>query len=203
MPAARPEVSSFATRTASSRPSTSAIVTVATRSGSLAHSCPSGASSGTRAVDRPAHLEARRREDVEQRGHDVRRVPVDEREVQPVADAEPVEARLRERERLLPRRRRVHVEHAAALGVRERPHAVLGGEPRERGRRLAAPAEDHERDRAGAARRAAARPRDPASGRARPPPGGRPAASSAGRARRRRAPSPCRAPPRLCAERRC
>ena len=32
--------------------------------------------------------------------------------------------------------RRVDVEHAAALGVGERPHAVLGGEPRERRRRL-------------------------------------------------------------------
>ena len=38
------------------------------------------------------------------------------------------------------------VEHTSPLGVRERPNAVLGGEPRERGRRLPASAQDHERD---------------------------------------------------------
>ena len=54
-------------------------------------------------------------------------------------------------ERLLARRGAVDVEDAAALGVRERPDAVLRGEPRERGGRLAAPAQDDERDQARAA----------------------------------------------------
>ena len=40
----------------------------------------------------------------------------------------------------------MHVEHAAALGVGERPHAVLRREARERSGGLAAPAEDDERD---------------------------------------------------------
>ena len=50
---------------------------------------------------------------------------VDEREVEPVADAEPVEARPRERLRLRAIGRRMDVEDAAALGMRERAHAVL------------------------------------------------------------------------------
>ena len=41
---------------------------------------------------------------------------------------------------------RVDVEDAAALGVRERAHSVLGREARELRRRLAAAAEDHERE---------------------------------------------------------
>ena len=53
------------------------------------------------------------------------RAPVDEQEVEPVADPEPVEARLGDRERLLARRGRVDVEHTAALGVGERSDAVL------------------------------------------------------------------------------
>ena len=46
-----------------------------------------------------------------------------------------------------PRRRgSVDVEHSAALGVRERTNAVRGGQPLERGRRLAAAAQDHQRN---------------------------------------------------------
>ena len=70
-------------------------------------------------------------------------------EVEAVADAEPVEARLGDRERLLRDGGRVDVEHAAALGVGERADAVLGREARELGRARAAAAEDDERDERG------------------------------------------------------
>ena len=71
--------------------------------------------------------------------------PVDEREVEPVADAQPVDARLGERKRLLPRGGRVDVEHAAALGVGERADAVRGREPGQLRRARPAAAQDHER----------------------------------------------------------
>ena len=78
-----------------------------TRSGSLAHSWPSGSSSGSRARRRRRGSRApSRAKSVEERRAGRRRAAVDEREVEPVADAEPVEARLGERERLLGRGRR-------------------------------------------------------------------------------------------------
>ena len=95
---------------------------------------------------RLALLDTRPRERVEQAVE--RERPVDEQQVEPVAHAEPVEARLHERARLLGIGRRMHVEDAAALGVRERAHSVLCRESRERGRRLAAAAQDDERDEA-------------------------------------------------------
>jgi hypothetical protein len=87
---------------------------------SFAHSCP-----------RRSELDPRR--------------PVDEQQIQTVADSEPVEARLDEGLRL----RRVgsspDIEDPAALGVCQRPYAVRCRLLRERCRRLAAAAQDHER----------------------------------------------------------
>ena len=86
-------------RTASSRSSTSTIVIVATRSGRS----PTRARAGGRAaalLDGAAHLEPLPREELEQRGHDVLRSAIDEREVEAVADPQAIEARLGERERL-------------------------------------------------------------------------------------------------------
>ena len=96
---------------------------------------------------------------------------------------------------------RVDVEHAAALGVGERAHAVLGREPGELRRRLAAAAQDHERDQPRQRDEQRGRPRGRASGRARPrrPAGRRPRARAA--ARRRRARSPSAARRRPCAGR--
>ena len=74
------------------------------------------------------------------------RVAVDEEQIEAVAHAEPVQARVDERERLLELGRVVDVEHSAAFCVGERPHAVLRRESRECCRRLAAPSQDHERD---------------------------------------------------------
>ena len=98
---------------------------------------------------RPAHLDPESLEQGEQLGQDRDRAAVDEREVEPVADAEPVEARLGHREHLLRRGAVVDVEDAAALGVRERADAVLRRVPRERSGRRPAPAQDHERDQLG------------------------------------------------------
>ena len=120
---------------------------------------------------------------------------VDEREVEPVADPEPVEARVGEGEGLLRSAAAVDVEDAAALGVGERATPFSAASRGERGRRLAAPSQDHERDPGAAARRGLGRPRGRASARARPRPGS-PASSSAGGGRRRRARSPSRAPRR-------
>ncbi len=75
-----------------------------------------------------------------------RRVAVDEQQVQAVADTEAVEARVHEGGCAFRRGGAVHVEHAPALGVRERADAVLGRETREARGRLAAATEDHERD---------------------------------------------------------
>ena len=73
-------------------------------------------------------------------------LPVDEGEVEPVADAEPVEAGVDDRRHAIGACRAVDVEDAAALGVGERAHAVVGREARERRRRGAAAAQDHERN---------------------------------------------------------
>src|SRR5262249_56942142 len=96
------------------------------------------------ALDCPGHRETLRREETEKRRDDILRLAVDEREVEAVTHAHPVEARLRQRKRLLMRGRAVDVEDASAFGVGERADAVLGREPRKRSRRLAAPPEYHE-----------------------------------------------------------
>ena len=135
-----------------------------------------------RAVERlapssPAHPSPQ----LEQAGSERLGAPVDEAEVQPVADAEPVEAGLDDRVRALGRRVGVDVEHAAALRVGERADAVLGGEPRERRSRLPAAAEDRRAGRAAACETSSRAPSRSAE-RTRPTaPSGRPAASSAGR----------------------
>ncbi len=128
---------------------TSATVIVATRSGSEAHSCPSGRSSG-----RPPCAPGRT--SMPELGADARRSTAS-------AGAErSTSARLSRLQ--TPRRSRlaratlrqtlrrgglVRVEDAAALGVRERPHAVCRRGAGERGRRGAAAAQDHEREHAG------------------------------------------------------
>ena len=70
---------------------------------------------------------------------------VDEQQVQAVADAEPVEARLDERLRLRGVGSSPYIEDTAALGVGERPDPVGRGLPGQLGGRLAAAAQDHER----------------------------------------------------------
>jgi hypothetical protein len=94
----------------------------------------------------PAHLKASGAEEREELREDGAGAAIDECEVEPIADAEPVEARLGERERLGPFGRGMDVEDAAPLGMGERPDAVLRGEPGELRRRLAASAQDDERD---------------------------------------------------------
>ena len=94
----------------------------------------------------PPHLEPLLLEDREQIWEELGRFAIDEREVQPVAHTEPVERRLGHHERSLAVGPGMDVEHAPTLGVGERAHSVLGGQAREGGGRLAAPAQDHERD---------------------------------------------------------
>ena len=99
-----------------------------------------------RSLDVAAHLEPSCPEELQEPWHERLRLAVDEGEVEPVADAEPVEAVLGEHDRPLGRGGRVDVEHPAPLGVGQRADAVLGRETGKRGGRLAAPAQDHERD---------------------------------------------------------
>ncbi len=87
-------------------------------------------------------------------GHGQQLVPgagADEQQVQPVADAEPVQAGGDD----LPGQRRVggpvQVEHAAAVGVGQRPDPVPGGLGGQQPGGLAAAAQDHQRDQAGLA----------------------------------------------------
>ena len=72
--------------------------------------------------------------------------PIDEREVQPVTHAEPIEGRLSHRERSIAVCVGMEVEDSAALCMGEGAHPALGRQPGKIGRRRAAPAEDHERD---------------------------------------------------------
>ena len=87
----------------------------------------------------PLELRDRRRQQRSGRG------AVDEKQVEPVADAEPIETGLDHRLRHRRVGRCRQVEDAAALSVRERADAVLGGMAGERGGGLAAAAQDHER----------------------------------------------------------
>ena len=73
-------------------------------------------------------------------------VAVDQQQVQPVADPEPVEARPHHLSEEADVGRGVRVEHAPAVGVRERADAVGGRAHRQLARGGAAPADDHERD---------------------------------------------------------
>ena len=54
-----------------------------------------------RSVHGASHLEAGRAEELEESGHEVCSLPVDEREIEAVADTEPVQARLGDSERSL------------------------------------------------------------------------------------------------------
>ena len=94
----------------------------------------------------PAHLEPLLAEDRQQLGEEPDSLAVDEGQVEPVADPEPVERRRGHRQRALTVGPSVDVEHSPALGMRERAHAALRGEACELGRRGAASAEDHERN---------------------------------------------------------
>ncbi len=85
-------------------------------------------------------------EDLQQRRQERCGIAVDEREVQAVADPEPIETRPRDRRDALRRRCSVDVENTPALGVRERPDAVQRCTARECGRGRPAAAQDHERD---------------------------------------------------------
>ena len=89
------------------------------------------------------------REDVEQRRQEHDRTAVDERQVEPVADAETIEARARDPDKALVRGAAVHIKHAAAFRVSKRAHAVQCRPLRERRRRRPAAAEDHERHQRG------------------------------------------------------
>ena len=149
IPAARPEVSPFAIATAWSSPSTTSSVTVATRSGSFAHSCPIGASAqrgaiaAARSVPRASNALAR--QNVEEGRQEALRAPVDESRLRRLHT--PSRSRLASTSAAAARRGgTVNVEDAAALGVRERADAVLRREARERRRRLAASTQDHEGD---------------------------------------------------------
>ena len=129
-------------------------VTVATRAGSPAHSYPIGSSScgtGTTAAARavPTTSTPRPSHAATTLGRQAGGLPIDEGEVEPVADAEPVQAGVDDRRHAIGSGRAVDVEDAAALGVRQRANAVVGREPRESRRRGAAAAQDHERDPAG------------------------------------------------------
>ena len=95
---------------------------------------------------RAAHLHPLRPEDGEQLREELLGLAVDEREVEPVADAEPVEHGLGHLQGALALRGRMDVEDTASLRVRKRADSVLGRQLRELGGRRAAPAEDDERD---------------------------------------------------------
>ena len=112
---------------------------------------------------------------------------MDEQQVEPVAHAEPVDARLDQAQRHLGVGRRVDVEHPAAFGMSQHPDALERGDVRQAARRLAAAAEDHERNRMRQRderdRAVARRPR----ARARPPRGVRLRRQARAEAPRRRA----------------
>ena len=78
-------------------------------------------------------------------------MPVDEQEVESVADAEAVELRGHEGVRELDGRGAVDVEHAAAVGVGEGPDAVPRGLGAERAGGLPGAPQDDQRDQAGLA----------------------------------------------------
>ena len=152
-----------------------------TRSGSLAHSCPSGRVERLRAATVPRTSSPCARKSSSSAGEHVRRAAVDEREVQAVADAEPVEARLRERERLLPRRP-TRGRRGRRRPRRARACARRSRRPAARARPCSGRCRAGSRaGRARASRRGRARPRDRACARARPRPAAARRASSAGR----------------------
>ncbi len=99
-----------------------------------------------RSLDVAAHLETSRRKELEEPRHELLRLAVDEGEVEPVADAEPVEAVLGESDGTLAGGGGVDIEHATTFGVGQCPDPALGCETGERSGRLAAPAENHERN---------------------------------------------------------
>ena len=100
---------------------------------------------------RPLVTSLRRRLDLERRqllAHQRREAgggSVDDQEVEPVTDSEPIEADADQGARLLMVGTLVQVEDAAALGMRERAHALLGSKSRQRGRRGATAAQDDQR----------------------------------------------------------
>ena len=96
-----------------------------------------------------AYFETVFREDGEQRRQEHDCSPVDEGEIETIADTEAVETRSGDRDKTFMRRAAVHVENAAALRVSERPHTVQRRPLLERRGRRPAAAQDHERDELG------------------------------------------------------
>ena len=94
----------------------------------------------------PDHLDAAPLACRDEPGCQAGSLAIDEREVEPVADAEPVEAGVDDRRHTIGAGGAVDVEDAAALGVRQRANAVVRREPLERRGRRTAAAQDHERD---------------------------------------------------------